>query len=257
MTSSIHADMLVGKKLKREQQQSFREHVSAPTSEFAKRQLEKMGWSEGTGLGKKRDGVTSHIRVKRRKDNLGLGGSDKPAVVEALGDSEWWKDSLGSTLAKLGTKKDKKKRKKEKEKTNVKTYTDDELFEATGGARFGMRAGISNNLHKWVRTENVKAGTDAKATAASDSADDTNHHDILSGKQDAAQDSKTSSDKEEISANKSPKNERKKKRKRDNEEDIAIVHDANIDKAADREETKDRKKLAKKERKTKRQKAKE
>lgn len=218
MTSSIHADLLVGKKLKREHQQSFREHVSAPTSAFARRQLEKMGWSEGTGLGKKRDGRTSHILVKRRKDNLGLGGSDKPAVVEALGDTEWWKDSLGLTLAKLGTKKEKKTKKKDK--NTVKTYTDEELFQATGGARFGMRAGITNNLHKWIRTENGKEGTAAKASAESDSTDDSPaDHDIIPGKQDSTQESR-SSDKEEASAKKILKKDRKKKRKRDEAESI-------------------------------------
>jgi Pin2-interacting protein X1 len=265
MTSSINADLLVGKKLRREHQQSFREHVSAPTSEFAKRQLEKMGWSEGTGLGKKRDGVTSHIQVKRRKDNLGLGGSDKPAVVEALGDSEWWKDSLGATLAKLGTKKEKKKRKRDKttststSTSTVKTFTDEELFQATGGARFGMRAGITSNLHKWVRTENGKEGTAAAtASAKSDSNDGSTIDKDMSGKQDSTQDATcSSSDKEGTLSKKKPKKDGQKTRKRDKVEVTStctdIPEDVNVDKAFKREERKAKKarKEMKKNKKTK------
>jgi Pin2-interacting protein X1 len=166
--TSVHPDQLVGSKLRQQHMSSFREHVSAPTSEFAKKQLEKMGWSVGTGLGKKRNGITSHIKVKKRKDQLGLGGSDKPDVERVLGNSEWWKDSLGGTLARLGSSsskssksksKSKKKDKKKKEKDNKtdtkkhKQYTDEELFQATGGARFGMRAAPTRNVNKWIRTE--------------------------------------------------------------------------------------------------------
>jgi len=181
--NAINPELLVGRKMREHYQQNFREHVSAPTSDFAKKQLEKMGWSEGTGLGKKRDGMTTHIRVKKRKDNVGLGGSEKPDVEAVLGNSEWWKDSLGSTLARLGSKKkqklskkDKKKDKKDtskisrKENKASKKFTDEELFAATGGTRFGMRAGITSNLHKWTRTEkNVTEQSSNASNAAAKS----------------------------------------------------------------------------------------
>ena len=181
--NAINPELLVGRKMRENNQQNFREHVSAPTSDFAKKQLEKMGWSEGTGLGKKRDGMTTHIRVKKRKDNVGLGGSEKPDVEAVLGNSEWWKDSLGSTLARLGSKKkqklskkDKKKDKKDtskisrKENKASKKFTDEELFAATGGTRFGMRAGITSNLHKWTRTEkNVTEQSSNASNAAAKS----------------------------------------------------------------------------------------
>lgn len=35
--------------------------------------LLKMGWSEGKGLGKKEDGISSHLRVKRKTESLGIG----------------------------------------------------------------------------------------------------------------------------------------------------------------------------------------
>ena len=134
---------LVGSKMRKKMAGQLHEHVSAPTSEFAKKQLEKMGWTAGTGLGKKRDGIVSHIKVQKREENAGLGTERHAAEARSTAES-WWKDSLGDTLARLASKNGKKKRKKE--------YTDEELFEATGGARFGTKGGKLRQA-KWRRTE--------------------------------------------------------------------------------------------------------
>jgi len=37
--------------------------------------LEKMGWSEGKGLGKHEDGRIKHVKVALRADNVGTGVS--------------------------------------------------------------------------------------------------------------------------------------------------------------------------------------
>ena len=74
-------------------------------SSFARKQLEKMGWSEGTGLGKKRDGMVTHIRTKKREESVGLGGERK--IVEEQSDM-WWMDNVGSTLARLQQAKKRK-----------------------------------------------------------------------------------------------------------------------------------------------------
>lgn len=142
-TSSSLLD-LAGSKLRKKMGGTLQESVSAPVSGFAVAQLEKMGWSEGTGLGKKRNGVTTHIKVTKRQDSAGLGIEKESVIQMQQQQDEWWKDSLGDTLAKLGGGKVNKKR---------KHYTDEELFQATGGARFGMRAGKTRNLAKWRRTE--------------------------------------------------------------------------------------------------------
>ena len=34
--------------------------------------LEKMGWADGKGLGKHKSGSTSHVKIKKRKQNLGI-----------------------------------------------------------------------------------------------------------------------------------------------------------------------------------------
>lgn len=151
---------------------------------FAKRQLEKMGWREGTGLGKRRDGMQRHVAIKQREDEMGLGREKEKA--REIGNV-WWKDSVGGTLARLQQqkknktkekgedgrdgddekkrRKDEKKREKKSKRTKsdedgsssistsaIRTYTDEELFEATGGARFGMRA-QRRAEGKWKRTE--------------------------------------------------------------------------------------------------------
>ena len=33
--------------------------------------LERMGWASGNGLGRKQNGETSHVKIKKRKNNLG------------------------------------------------------------------------------------------------------------------------------------------------------------------------------------------
>ncbi|KAL7511489.1 hypothetical protein ACHAXN_008434 [Cyclotella atomus] len=115
------------------------------SSSFAKRHLQKMGWTEGTGLGRKRDGMVEHVKIKQREEEAGLGKEKE--LLKAAADV-WWKDSVGGTLARL-----QKKKKSSKEKMNiVKTFTDEELFQATGGARFGMRA-QRRAEGKWKRTE--------------------------------------------------------------------------------------------------------
>ena len=49
---------------------------------FGRKMLEKLGWKEGDGLGKRRDGMADHIRVKQRAAGLGLGAATSPP-------SEW------------------------------------------------------------------------------------------------------------------------------------------------------------------------
>lgn len=127
---------LAGSKLRKKLGSSLQESSAAPASDFAKKQLEKMGWTEGTGLGKRRDGIKTHIRVKKREEQAGL-GIEKAAVEKRLASEEWWKDSLGDTLAKLSRKKDAKGSKKRK-----RNFTDEELFEATGGVRFGTKGAM-------------------------------------------------------------------------------------------------------------------
>jgi len=168
-----YASDLCGSKLRAKLSSTLNESCSQKISSnsFAAKQMAKMGWTKGTGLGKKRDGIASHIKVKKREDNIGL-GVEKERVRELGVEGMWWSSSVGDTLMKLQSKKksnksDKKSKKKKKRKkdkkisksnkenpTNeAKVFTDEDLFKATGGARFGMRA-QRRTEGKWKRTEN-------------------------------------------------------------------------------------------------------
>ncbi len=171
-----YAADLCGSKLKAKLSSTLNESAAAPisSSSFAAKQMAKMGWKEGTGLGKKRDGMVSHIKVKQREENAGL-GVEKERTRQMGVEGMWWSNNVSDTLLKLqqqrvkkeesskkkkkkkDSKKSSKKEKKEKKKDSssvlvAKVYTDEELFQATGGARFGMRA-QRRAEGKWKRTE--------------------------------------------------------------------------------------------------------
>lgn len=152
---------LSGKKLRSKLGGVLNESVSAPTSSFARNQLKKMGWQEGEGLGRRNQGQSSHIRVsKRTEETSGLGHTPLTVAAHSAGNS-WWMQGMGNILTKLSTTDDSssnnKKKKKKKKKGNAESSklmmpTDQQLWEATGGARFGMRA-QRRQVGKWARTE--------------------------------------------------------------------------------------------------------
>jgi hypothetical protein len=165
-----YATDLCGSKLKAKLASTLNEASAAPMSStsFAAKQMAKMGWTEGTGLGKKRDGIVSHIKVQKREDSLGL-GVEKERTRKIESEGMWWSANVSETLMRLqqkkGKKKDEKKSKKKKSKKTskketqdleIKVYTDEELFAATGGARFGMRAQRRAEA-KWMRTESSQS----------------------------------------------------------------------------------------------------
>ena len=164
-SSSMFLD-LAGSKLRNRLSSNLNESASAGVgaSSFARRQLEKLGWKEGDGLGKNRDGISTHIRVTKRIDEQG--GLGKSTVDENLQiGNEWWKNSVGDTLAKLGSKNGKKK--KDKKKRKKKIFTDEELFEATGGARFGTKSNgmsaMTSKKGKGKRAETIADEEERKA----------------------------------------------------------------------------------------------
>ncbi|KAL6502366.1 hypothetical protein OROHE_024644 [Orobanche hederae] len=52
-------------------------YVGVDRSSAAFRLMKQMGWEEGEGLGKEKQGIKGHIRVKNKQDNLGI-GTEKP-----------------------------------------------------------------------------------------------------------------------------------------------------------------------------------
>lgn len=112
-------------------------------SSFALKQMTKMGWSAGKGLGKPEQGITTYVRVKQRKENEGIGTEN--TVIEERKD-QWWYNVYDQSAMKGHDKKDKKKKKKDKKtkkdtQTKSSILTDAELFKATtGGKLFGRRS---------------------------------------------------------------------------------------------------------------------
>ncbi len=178
-----YAAELCGSKLRAKLSSTLNEASSEKISSnsFAARHMAKMGWTEGTGLGKKRDGIVSHIKVQKREDNIGL-GVEKERTRQMGAAGMWWSSSVADTLSRLqqktssngdatcnGESKKKKKKKTDKKskkrkkskKENAsspapgKVYTEDELFIATGGARFGTKGG-KRSEGKWQRSESSK-----------------------------------------------------------------------------------------------------
>ena len=177
-----YAAELCGSKLREKLSSTLNESSATKISSnsFAARQMAKMGWTEGTGLGKKRDGIVSHIKVQKREENVGL-GVEKERARQMGVEGMWWSSSVADTLSRLqqkksskddggdggGDKSKKKKNKKEKKSkknkkekpvglsTVGKIYTEDELFIATGGARFGTKGG-KRAEGKWQRSEKSK-----------------------------------------------------------------------------------------------------
>jgi hypothetical protein len=132
-------------------------------SSFARRQMEKMGWKDGEGLGKNKDGVTTFVRVSRR-DPASASGIGHEASKGGSENSDMGLDAL---LGKIGSKKERTKRPRESGSGGgpsspdtsssssssegadndangdnlILNWDDRKLFERCGGVRLGSRAG--------------------------------------------------------------------------------------------------------------------
>lgn len=177
--------MLVTRKTLTKMGSGINESAGSKVSDFARKQMEKMGWKEGQGLGKNEDGMKKHIKAKKREDSAGLGTENMVTEAQSAVGENWWHDAYANNLKSFTTKvskKDKKgKKNKNKEEKNDSTSSDDkkekkekknkkrkkdddedtsdknapsfdDLFAATGGARLGMRA-RANQTGKMKRIE--------------------------------------------------------------------------------------------------------
>eukprot|EP01038_Epipyxis_sp_PR26KG_P011292 gene11292-15149_t len=152
-SSSLDYKMLLNKKTILKMGITMNDNAASQPSSIAMKLMKKMGWEEGKGLGKNEDGMSNHIKMKKREDNVGL-GSESAIVTEHLPD-QWWHNAYSSNLQKFKNKKESSKKKKQQNDSNMDTApTFEELFHATGGARLGMRA-RADQKGKFKRTENI------------------------------------------------------------------------------------------------------
>ncbi|KAE8742712.1 hypothetical protein FOCC_FOCC011744 [Frankliniella occidentalis] len=68
--------------------------------DFAKRQLEKYGWSEGQGLGKNSTGITTALKPKVKLNTAGIGHD--PAQEFTY---RWWEDAFNNAASNINIKK--------------------------------------------------------------------------------------------------------------------------------------------------------
>jgi Pin2-interacting protein X1 len=161
--SKSHMDV-VGKKRFRENASSLNEHAGSAPSGWAEKILEKHGWTKGTGLGKKEDGMVSHIRVKKKIDQEGIGFDVSNKSQDW--NQQWWLNTYKSDIVSktIGGKaavslqsdsesdsdSDSSKSEPKQKSFDSSQPSWEDLFKATGGARLGMRARI-DQPGKWNR----------------------------------------------------------------------------------------------------------
>ena len=171
--------MLVTKKTAATMGLSIHDGVGSKVSVFARRQMEKMGWQEGKGLGKNETGISKHIKAVKRDDSSGLGS--EAVAAEEVKDN-WWHDAFSKQLKSFQPCKDGKKSKSKKARKDSllsdcnaeeapPSYAD--LFAATGGARLGMRARASQK-GKILRTEGTQPLKDESMPPSSTNLDEKN-----------------------------------------------------------------------------------
>ncbi|KAJ3356928.1 G patch domain-containing protein 4 [Allomyces javanicus] len=62
---------------------------------FGEEQLKRFGWKEGQGLGKKEQGITTHVRVSRKSDNKGIGQGKTDFSFQ------WWDHLYNKSTAQI------------------------------------------------------------------------------------------------------------------------------------------------------------
>jgi len=118
---------LSGRKYRDKLGSTLNESVAAPITGFALAQMEKMGWSDGKGLGKQESGITTHIKASKREDEVGL-GQEKEKGKEVSEKDRWWSEGMEGTMFRMAERKRRKKEKKllkekktKKEKKSMKS----------------------------------------------------------------------------------------------------------------------------------------
>jgi len=140
--------------------------------DFGRRMLAKFGWEEGKGLGKREDGMKSHIVAKQRAELLGLGATTAAASVAWAPPA----DLPGPPPKSLKQKKPKKGKKgMGDDDTTVNMFgvkpvgsgiipglDDSAIFAMCGGARLGRRSHPGLQVGKEKRVMDADAEFMAK-----------------------------------------------------------------------------------------------
>ncbi|PIA14349.1 G-patch-domain-containing protein [Coemansia reversa NRRL 1564] len=80
---------------------------SQDKNRFGFKMLEKMGWSEGKGLGANEDGLKEHVKIKLKTNNHGI-GADKKTIRNWLANADGYSELLDRLNTELPTEESKK-----------------------------------------------------------------------------------------------------------------------------------------------------
>lgn len=154
-------------------------------SKFGLKMLQKMGWTEGKGLGKHEDGVSEHVKVSKKSNNLGLGATHDASgaagwasaavsfngVLEALGKAYGGAGAgaAGGDSTKKGEKRAKKARKAEKRRRDKgdgdATSADNSNNGDVGASALAQAASSCPSRARRVRSKDVKGFSSADLRA--------------------------------------------------------------------------------------------
>lgn len=156
-------------------------------NKFGLKMLQKMGWTEGKGLGKNEDGVSEHVKVAKKSNNLGLGATHDSTgaagwastavsfnnVLETLGkaygtagQTKNERDSSSASTSSSKKKKSKKSKKGRKSRKTGGNSDDSSSGEGGVGARGGAQAVSScPSRARRVRSKDVKSFSTADLRA--------------------------------------------------------------------------------------------
>ncbi|KAK9709118.1 hypothetical protein K7432_009256 [Basidiobolus ranarum] len=148
---------------------------STDTNKFGFKMLQKMGWTQGKGLGINEDGNTEHVKIRLKEDNLGV-GADKKSIDNWLGST----DAFSSLLEELNNRmaesealekteesdnkdkeEEKKKKKKEKKEKKKKEEKKEEVEETNSGTSTPRSISRLSHRTRYIRNKQV-SGYDAQ-----------------------------------------------------------------------------------------------
>ncbi|KAJ2484654.1 hypothetical protein EV174_002261 [Coemansia sp. RSA 2320] len=107
---------------------------SSDKGRFGFKMLEKMGWSEGKGLGAKEDGMQEHVKIKLKTNNFGI-GADKKNIRNWLENADGFSELLSRLNSEADTTpadtadEDKKRKKDKKSKRKQQSGSEADIPE--------------------------------------------------------------------------------------------------------------------------------
>ncbi|KAJ2380621.1 hypothetical protein H4S02_006591 [Coemansia sp. RSA 2611] len=136
---------------------------------FGFKMLEKMGWSEGKGLGANEDGMKEHVKIKLKTNNFGI-GADKKNIRNWLENADGFSELLSRLNSDTNTpsetanadsdddKKKKKRKRDEKKEEKEKKSDSDTAKESVESTETVLNAASVrlNRLSHRTRFRNMK-----------------------------------------------------------------------------------------------------